>query len=131
MAWFQFFLENLIGNGRLTQFLSDLTIISQINILGRLRNSLLSHLLSDVISLFLLLIFNFTSIHIILGKMTKFCTYETSFSGISFPHMMFNTIHTNVSKFSIVMTSTPGIVVPTKYCFHNLLCRIQCLCFAF
>ena len=114
-----------------TQFLSDLIIISWTCILGRLWNPLLSRLFSNFISLFLLFIFNSTSIDIVLGKMTKLCTNETSFRGISFLHMMFYTIHSNVSKFSTVMTFTPGVAVPTKYNYHNLLCWIQYLDFAF
>ena len=105
-------------------------ITAQTCILKRFWNPLLSHFLSDVTSFFLLLIFNSTSIHTIFCKMTKLYTNETSFSCISFPQMMLYTIHSNVCKFSTIMTFALGVVVPTKYCFHNLFYWIQYLGFS-
>ena len=131
VSQFQFSLEKLSGKGGVTQFLSDLFITARTYILRRLWNSLLSHLFSDVISFCLLFIFNSSSSHAVLGKMTKFNTNKTSFISISRPHMMLYTIHSNVSKFSRIMTFAPGVIVPTKYSFHNLLCWIQYLRFAF
>ena len=65
---FQFLLRNLVGNGGVTHIFSDMTIISWDNFLGRFRNPLLPHFLSDVIYFFFLLIFNSTYIHAILAR---------------------------------------------------------------
>ena len=86
-----------------------MVIISWTCILRRFWNPLLSHLLSNVINFCLLFIFNSSSIHIVLGKMNKFSTNETSSGSVSCPHVMFNTIHLNVSKFSTIMTSAPSV----------------------
>ncbi|MFA1120949.1 hypothetical protein, partial [Klebsiella pneumoniae] len=86
-----------------------MTIIAWTSFLGGFRNPLLPHFLSDVICFFFLFIFNSTTIHAVLSKMTKFSTSKTSFGGISFSHVMFYTIHSNVSKFSTIMTSAPGV----------------------
>ena len=94
-------------------------------------NPLMSHLLSNVINLGFLFIFNYSSVNTVLGKMTKFYTNKTSFCSIPFPHVILHTINFNVSKLSIVMTSTLGVLFPTKYSFYNLFYWVQYLSFAF
>ena len=124
-------LGDLVGNDGVTHFLSDMTIVAWTSILSRFRNPFLPHLLLNVIYFFLFFIFNSTYIHAIFSFMTKFSTSEASYGGIFSSHVMFNTIHSNVSKFSTVVISTPSVVVLTEYCFHNFLCWIEWLGSAF
>ena len=107
-------LGNLVGTGGVTHFLSDMTIIAWNSILSRLRNPFLSHLFFDVVSSCFLFIFNSFCIHTVLGKMTKICANKTPRSSVPFSHVIFYTIHCNVSKLSIVVTTAPSVVVPTK-----------------
>lgn len=98
--------------------------------LGDFDTHFLLHLFFDIVSLGFLLIFKSSNVHTVLSKVSKFYINETS-SVVSFPHVIFHTICTNVSKFSIVVASTPCVVVPSKYSFYNLFCWIQYLGFGF
>lgn len=105
--------------------------MAQTCILRIFQNPLLPHLLFDVNRFFFLSIFNPSSGHIVLCKMINFYTNKTSSSGVSSPHVMFHIMFSNVLKFSIVVASTPCVVIPTKYSFQNLLYWVQYLGFAF
>ena len=114
-----------------TQLLSDIFYMTRTNILKRFLNPLLLHLFFDIVSFVFVFIFNSSSVHRVLGKVSKLCTNKTSSSCVSFPHVMFHTILSNVPKFSIVVASTPCVVVPSKYSFYNPFRWIQFLSFAF